>query len=115
MSQAIQRLMKVTASTERASMTSGKRGTPTTKLASVLCLPIDPVPAGEARDHLLRMGLGSPIALYQTLTAGGQDIISGDTLTVGSQDYAIRLVETWAESTNLGDAYLRLILEKGKP
>ena len=115
MSQAILRLMTVSASTKRATLTSGKRGTPTAYLASVLCMPIDPVPAGEARDHLLRMGLESPIGLYQTLTAGGQAIISGDTLTVGSQDYAIRLVESWAESSNLSDAYLRLILEKVKP
>lgn len=114
MSQAMRRLMTVTASTKRAAMVSGKRSTPIASIASLLCLPIDPLSSAE-RELLQRMGLGSPIGLFQTVVSGSPDIVSGDILTVGSQDYNIRGVEDWPASSNLGDRYLRLVIEKVKP
>jgi len=109
------RLMTVTASTKRAIATSGKYATPTTYIASLACLPIDPVPLGESSDRPVRNVLGSPLGLFETVVVGGQDILPGDILTVSTQDYNIRMAEPWAASTNGLDAYMKLTLEKVKP
>lgn len=66
--QAGRRLMNQTASTKRSpTMVAGKRGTPTTLLASVRCAPLDPV----APDLAQRMGLNTPHELLQTTVDGG--------------------------------------------
>ncbi|MBP8291476.1 MAG: hypothetical protein KAX65_01810 [Caldilineaceae bacterium] len=62
------RLMNQTASTKRSpAIVSGKRGTPTTNLASLRCSPLDPV----APDLAQRMGLNTPHELLQTTVDGG--------------------------------------------
>jgi hypothetical protein len=101
------RLATVTASTKRAALSSGKRGTPTTKIASLNCLPLDPVSA-ELRQ---RLQLDTPHEVLQTFVDADLDIIEGDTLTVGGVDYPIRAVEEWSYS---GAEYLRLVLENLK-
>jgi hypothetical protein len=115
MSLGMRRLMSLTASTKRAALTSGKYGTPATKIASLLCTPVDPVPLAEASSLPVRQTLGSPIGLYQTVVIGGQDILAGDILTAGGVDYNIRMAEPWAASTITNDAYMKLTLEKVKP
>ena len=65
---AMRRLLTVTASTKRSpAIVSGKRGTPTTNLASLRCSPLDPV----APDLAQRMGLNTPHELLQTTVDGG--------------------------------------------
>lgn len=62
------RLMNQTASTKRSPViVSGKRGTPTTKLSSLRCTPLDPV----APDLAQRMGLNTPHELLETTVDGG--------------------------------------------
>lgn len=58
-------LATVTASTKRASISSGKRGTPTQNLASVSILPLMPVDP-EIRQ---RLALDTPHELAQTFAA----------------------------------------------
>ncbi len=115
MSLGMRRMMNVTASTKRAAATAGKYGTPTAKLTGVLCLPVDPLSASESSDLQLRNVLKSPLALYKTVVTGGLDIIAGDIFTAGGVDYNVRIAEDWAASTNQGDRYLKLVLEKVKP
>jgi len=113
---AMKRMMNVAASTKRAAVTSGKRGTPTTYLSSIKILPIDPIGMAETRNRVQALGLDAPILLLQTVTSGANDIVKGDVLTVASVDYAIKDVEDWAGETGAGgQQYLRLVLEKVKP
>jgi len=104
------RLATVTASTKRApALASGKRGSPTTYLSSLACLPLDPVDA-EVRQ---RLALNSPHELVQTFVQGGLDIAEGDLLVVGGAEWPIRAVEDWVWPGE-GLAYQRLILEELK-
>ena len=115
-SHSMTRMMRVEASTKRASMVSGKRSAPVEYLASIMIMPLDPIGMAESRDRLQRMGLESPIDLYQTVTSGDHDVIKGDILVVSDVDYPIRDIEPWsAELGTVGADYLRLIVEKVKP
>jgi hypothetical protein len=85
------RLATVTASTKRATMTSGKRGAPTTNVATLACTPLDPVDP-EIRQRLV---LDTPGELLQTFVDNAVDIVQGDTLVVGSKEYPIKAVADW--------------------
>jgi hypothetical protein len=105
------RMMTVTATTKRSDVSGGKRGAATTKLIGVKTTPLDPA----GRDIYERAGTGGPVVMLETWTAGGQDIVAGDILTVSTVDYPIKIVDIIDASTNGGDAYLRLGLERIKP
>jgi len=63
----IKSLLRVTASTKRQpAISSGKRGTPVTKLTGVKCTPLDPVDP-ELRN---RLELDTPHELLQTIADG---------------------------------------------
>jgi hypothetical protein len=85
------RLARVTASTKRATMTSGKRGAPTTNIASLMCTPLDPVDP-EVRQRLV---LDTPGEILQTFVDNDIDIVQGDTLVVGSKEYPVKAVADW--------------------
>lgn len=105
-----ERLSTVSASTKRASVSSGKRGTPTTNLSGLSITPLDaadPAVRGELQE---RLGLETPFALLQTFVNGSPDIREGDVLVVGSSEYPIRAVTDWAAGAS-APAYLRLIVE----
>ncbi len=65
---AMRRFLTVTATTKRTpTVTSGKRGTPTTKLTDLRCMPLDPASPEVAQ----RAGLDTPHTLLQTVVDGG--------------------------------------------
>lgn len=97
----------VTASTKRASVSGGKRGTPTTQISSLLCTPLDPVDQ-ELRE---RLGLRGAHEVLQTFVDGSLDIAEGDTLVVGASEYPIRAVGNWSWR---GSVYRHLIIEELK-
>lgn len=102
MSASFQKLATVTCGTKRSpSISSGKRGVPTTNLSGLKCLPLDPLDP-EIR---IRVELNTPHEALQTMIEGGPDIQEGDVLTVGSSEYNIRSVADWtwrpAESNTL--------------
>ena len=100
----------VTASTKRPpDVSGGKRSAPATNVASLSCLPLDPVDS-EIRE---RLGLESPMELLQTFVQGGLDIVEGDILCVGTSEYDIRAVGDWTWPADSAD-YLHLILEESK-
>lgn len=102
------RFLTVAASTKRApTVSGGKRGAPTTKLASLTVTPLDPVEA-ELRQ---RLALNTPHELLQTFCDGDLDIREGDWLVVDGEEYPIRDVEEWAWGRGLQSAYRRLVLE----
>jgi hypothetical protein len=103
------RLAKVTASTKRSpAISSGKRGTPTTNVAILMCTPLDPVDA-EVRQRLI---LDSPNIILETFVDNGVDILVGDILVVGSTEYPIKACEDYEWR---GTTYRHLFVEKLKP
>ena len=110
MSTAFTRFATVTASTKRSpAVAGGKRGAPTTNIASLSCMPLDPIDS-EIRE---RFGLSSPMELLQTFVQGGQDIKEGDLLVVSSTEYPIRAVGDWNWPPDNAN-YLHLIIEELK-
>lgn len=107
---AFRRMATVVALTVRPpALSGGKRGTPTTKLVTVRCTPLDPVDP-ELRQ---RMAINTPNELLQTFVQGGLDIQEGDMLVVSGSTYPIRAVADWywpGDSAN----YVHLILEQLK-
>lgn len=101
----MRRFLTVTASTKRApALSSGKRGAPVAYVTSLLCTPLDPVDP-ELRQ---RLALNTPHELLQTFVREEYDIVEGDVLVVGSDEYPIRSCAEWDWH---GVEYRRLILE----
>lgn len=110
MSASFQKLATVTCGTKRSpSVASGKRGVPVTNLSDLKCLPLDPVNP-EIR---MRLELDTPHEVLQTMVEGGPDIVEGDVLTVGSDEYDIRSVADWTWRPSETDTLL-LVLEELK-
>jgi hypothetical protein len=101
----MRRFLTETASTKRPpAISSGKRGTPATKISSLKCTPLDPVDP-ELRQ---RLAINTPHELLQTFVNGGLDILEGDFLVYGATDYPIRSCAEWKWR---GVVFQRLILE----
>lgn len=87
----LRRMLTVTASTKRApAIASGKRGAAATNVASLLCMPLDPVDP-ELRQ---RLALNTPHELLQTMTLE-TDIREGDILVVAGKEYPVRSCAEW--------------------
>ncbi len=109
-SKSFARAANVTASTKRPpTIASGKRGAPTTNIASLSCTPLDPIDP-ELRQ---RLALETPHELLQTFVDTALDIEEGDVLTVSSVDYPIRAVGDWASTASM-PAYKWLVVEQLK-
>lgn len=92
MSRAFTLMATITASTKRSpAVSSGKRGAPTTNIASLSCFPLDPITAEISE----RLGIETPHEVLHTFVEGGLDIREGDLLVVGSDEYPIKAVEDW--------------------
>jgi len=87
------KMATITASTKRSGgIVDGKETAYTENIASLKCLPLDPV----SPDMILGIeGLGWRETL-QTTTEGDLDIIEGDLLIVDSDEYPIRAVAEWS-------------------
>lgn len=99
------RLATVSASTKRSpAVSGGKRGTPSTNVASLVCTPLDPVDQ-ELRE---RIGLSTPNEWLQTFVDNDVDVVEGDFLVVGSKEHPVKWVGdwTWRDTT-----YRHLIVE----
>ena len=101
-------LASVTASTKRSGgITDGLETAYAEEIASLKCLPLDPV----SPDLALGIeGLGWRETL-QTATQGDLDIVEGDLLVVGSDEYPVRAVAEWEWR---GSEYKLLYLEDRK-
>ncbi len=102
------RMATVTASTKRrGAIVSGLEPAYTEQIASLSCLPLDPV------DPEIAMGIEelSFREVLQTAVEGGLNIVEGDLLVVGADEYPIRGVEDWEWK---GSMYKILYLEDRK-
>jgi hypothetical protein len=81
----------VTASTKRGTLVAGKRGEPVENIASLKCLPLDPLDAQIAQH----MALDRPHELLQTAVRNGLDILPGDILVVSGTEYPVERVGEW--------------------
>lgn len=85
------RFLTVTASTKRRpAVSGGKRGEPVTEIASLTCTPLDPI----SQDTANRFGINSPVEFKECFTED-LDIVKGDILVVGSEEYPIKFVAGW--------------------
>lgn len=85
-------LASVSASTKRSGgIASGLEASYAESIASLKCLPLDPVSA----DVIQRIPTLSFMEALQTAVEGGLDIVEGDLLVVNSTEYPIRAVEDW--------------------
>ena len=103
------KLATVTASTKRSpAVSSGKIGTRTTQVASLMCTPIDPISSAQAgfEDEPV---LDAHVQLFQTYCESTVDILQGDQLTANSVDYTVKSVSNW---TYAGSTFLQVILIK---
>lgn len=93
MSNSFDKLKTTTASTQRAGAvdSSGLSGGMDTSIASLSCLPVDPITAELAQTA----GLDVWVGLYQTMVDGDLDIQSGDQFIVASDTYKVRAVAEW--------------------
>lgn len=103
------RVATVTGSTKRGGGidANGLEIAYTTHIASLKCLPLDPVSPEIAQGF---EGL-SFREILQTATQGNLDIVEGDILSVDGVDYPIRAVAEW---TWKGDEFNTLTLEDRK-
>ena len=101
----MQRFLTVTASTKRApAIAGGKRGAPETYVATLRCMPLDPVDP-ELRQ---RLALNTPHELLQTVVEEDVDVRQGDLLVVSGTEYPVRACADWEWR---GRTFRRLILE----
>jgi len=99
-------LASVTASTKRSGgITNGLETAYAVQIASLKCLPLDPVDPMLAQEF---DGLTFR-ELLQTSVEGGLDIKENDLLVVGSKEYPIKAVSDWTWPPDAKN-YLVLIL-----
>ena len=102
------RMATVTASTQRSSgVTSGLEGIYLEHIASLKCLPLDPV----TPELMLGVEGLAFHEVLQTTVDGGLDIVEGDLLLISGTKYPIRSVAEWDWK---GTDFLMLILEDPK-
>lgn len=93
MSSSFDKLKTEDASTKRAGEvdSSGLSGGLETKIASLDCLPVDPITPELAQIA----GLDVWVGLYQTMVDGDLDILAGDQFIAASKTYKVRAVADW--------------------
>src|SRR5689334_17801146 len=105
------RMAVVSASTKRPpNVSSGKRGSPATNVASLSCTPLDPVDP-EVRQRLM---LETDNVILETFVQASIDIKVGDTLVVSGVEYPIKAVADWYWPTDQ-TTYRHLFIEKLHP
>lgn len=104
-------LASVTASTKRGGGidANGLEIAYTENIASLRCLPLDPV-SPEIAQGVEELSFRE---ILQTAVEGGLDIVEGDILVVGSNEYPIRAVADWTWPPDATD-WLMLVLEDRK-
>jgi len=102
-------LASVTASTKRTGgITNGLEVGFATNIASLKCLPLDPVDPNLALEF---EGLTFR-ELLQTAVQGGLDIVEGDQLVVGSKTYPIKAVSNWTWPPDATDYLILILVDK---
>ena len=104
-------MASTTASTERRANADANEffQAPVENIASLACTPVDALDPEIA----IHAGLiGAPFTAFQVFVQSGLDIIAGDVLVVGSQDYYIRSIEPYEWTPDSAAVYMRLVLEK---
>lgn len=73
-------------------ISSGKRGAPAANItAPFYCTPLDPVTSDMVTTEVIE----APEELLQTFCDGSLDIVEGDVLVIGSDEYPIKFVDDW--------------------
>lgn len=97
----------LTASTQRRATTNGKSGALATHLSS-LTLAFAPLPLSLEAKQFYKFD--APLKVFETGVMATVDILAGDVLVIGSQNYTVRDVSTYPPAV-----YTKLILEQVIP
>ena len=83
-------MASTTASTKRRPAADGDElfQVPATSIASLACTPVDAM----SPEITINADLGAPFTIFQTFVQGGLDIVAGDVLVEGSQEYDLSLI-----------------------
>ena len=104
------KLATVTANTKRmGAVTAGLSGDLAVSIASLKCLPLDPVTPEVA----MMAGIEAFAEVLHTMVEGGLDILEGDVFYVGSDSYKVRAVGEWTWRPT-ATATLTVLLEEVK-
>ncbi len=95
-------LATVTAGTKRSTVTAGKRPAPTAYLSGLACMPLSPADPMRAGQLQQRLRLETPMNLLETIVVGQPDIMQGDLLTIGANEYVVRGVGAWTPPAAMG-------------
>lgn len=107
------RFATVTASTKRPPAVAGaKRGQPVTNLASVSVTPL--MPADLRPEVAQELATRKPYELLMCGIDGDADVVEGDVLVIGSNEYDVRSVGDWPWDTSGAGAYKTLYVEEKK-
>ena len=90
-----------------AIMVGGKISSTTTIESSLLIVPLMPLDPETQRTQMIE----NPLGIWITFVEGSYDILNGDILVIGSDEYNIRSVATWEIDE---ETTYQLILEKPK-
>ena len=107
MTRSFESIATVSASTKRATMVGGKISSTTTIESSLLIVPLMPLDPETQRTQMIE----NPLGIWITFVEGSYDILNGDILVIGSDEYNIRSVAPWEIDE---ETTYQLILEKPK-
>jgi hypothetical protein len=105
------RHLSQTYTTKRATVSGGKRGSPSAYLAGVKGSPLD----RTSPEVQARLMLDAPMVILQTFVLGSVDITPGDVLVSGTTDYQVRAVELWTDSPVGEGDFKTVYVEMVKP
>ncbi len=103
----LRRLATLSATVLRATMTGGKRGAAAVHLSGLQAVPLQPA----SPEVVQRLQLQTPHQVLETYVVGAHDIVPGDVLTVGGEQYTIRGVGRWTPPGNAIGQFTHLVVE----
>lgn len=107
----LKRRCTVVASTKRATIAGGKRQNPTSNLTGLFCTNLYPADVGRAGALVAEGLIQSVVNVFETILLGNHDIVPGDLLIIGSDEYVIRGAARW-QFPRGGGYHMQLTVEK---
>lgn len=103
----LRRFATLSATVMRATITNGKRGAAAAHLSGLQVVPLQPA----SPEMVARFQLQTPHQVLETYVVGHHDIVTGDVLTVGGEQYTIRGVGRWTPPGHAIGQFMHLVVE----
>jgi hypothetical protein len=99
------------ASTKRAVIVGGRRENPTEHLTRLRCTRLFPADSGRAGALVERDVIQSIVNVKEVVVMGNHDILPGDRLVYGAEEFVIHGAAPWQRPT-CGTYFMYLTIEK---